>query len=238
MIGDDGADYHQRLILPAALELLALRAGERVIDLCCGQGVFARAALTAGASAVLGVDASPRLIEAARQRTAGSGAVRFEAADVRHPGPWADGSFDAGACLMAVQDVDQPGGLFASLAASLRPGGRAAIVMMHPCFRIPRQSGWGWDDEKKSQYRRIDRYATPLDVPISTAPRRAPGAQTVFHHRPLAEYLTLLGSAGLMVNAARELCSHRRADSGPRARAENRAATEIPLFLAFRCVRA
>lgn len=214
-----------------------MRAGERVIDLCCGQGVFARAAMAAGASAVLGVDASPRLIEAARQRT-GSGGARFEIADVRRPGEWADGSFDAGVCLMAVQDVDQPAGLFASLAAALRAGGRAAIVMMHPCFRIPRQSGWGWDQEKKAQYRRIDRYASPLDVPISTAPRRAPDVQTVFHHRPLGELLNLLGAAGLLVSAARELCSHRLATSGPRARAENRAAAEIPLFLALGCIRA
>ena len=34
----------------------------------------------------------------------------------------------------------------ASAAWALRPGGRLALLLTHPCFRIPRQSGWGWDE--------------------------------------------------------------------------------------------
>jgi hypothetical protein len=35
------------------------------------------------------------------------------------------------------------------------------LLLTHPCFRVPRQSGWGWDEQRKLQYRRVDRYLTP-----------------------------------------------------------------------------
>jgi hypothetical protein len=53
-----------------------------------------------------------------------------------------------------------------SAAWLLRPRGRLAILMTHPCFRVPRQSGWRWDASRRLQYRRVDRYLTKLDVPI------------------------------------------------------------------------
>lgn len=42
LVGDEGSDYHRNVILPAALKLLDLKAGERVLDLCCGQGILTR----------------------------------------------------------------------------------------------------------------------------------------------------------------------------------------------------
>ena len=123
------------------------------------------------------------------------------------------------------------------MGRALRVGGRAVIVMMHPCFRVPRQSSWDWDYGKKIQYRRIDRYARPLDIPIATRPGRDPSQHTTFHHRPLADYINALGAAGLAVVACEEPLSHRRADAGGRSRGENRAAEEIPVFLALKAVR-
>jgi hypothetical protein len=138
---------------------------------------------------------------------------------------------------MAVQDLEEIEPVFAGLAQALRPGGRAVLVMMHPCFRIPRQSHWGWDDTRKIQFRRLDCYASPLEIPIAMHPGRGDGHATRFHHRPLATCLTALGKAGLAVTAADEWCSHRRSQAGPRSRAEHRAAREFPLFLALTTIR-
>ena len=77
LVGADGSDYHRNVILPAAMDLLAVRAGEAVLDLCCGQGVLVRHLLTAGAGRVLGVDASGKLIGAARQRYGGEKKASF-----------------------------------------------------------------------------------------------------------------------------------------------------------------
>jgi ubiquinone/menaquinone biosynthesis C-methylase UbiE len=234
LVGESGSDYHQNVILPAALRLLAPKAGESVIDICCGQGVLARPLLDSGIGRFTGVDASPRLIEAAKSRHGGDPRVSFSIADVCQPGAWADGSHDAATCLMAVHDVPDISALFANMARALKPGGRAVLVLMHPCFRIPRKTHWGWDGDQKIQYRRIDSYTTALEIPITTHPGREASQHTIFHHRPLAALLTALGQAGLPVTACEELHSHRRSQaSGPFSKAEHRAAEEFPLFLAL-----
>lgn len=237
LVGESGSDYHRNVILPAALRLLGPVAGRSVIDLCCGQGVLAGPLLEAGATRFTGIDASKRLIQAARKRHGRDPRVRFLVADATKPGEWEDAGHDAAACLMAVHDVDDLDGLCARLAGSLKPGGRAVLVFMHPCFRVPRQTHWGWDNDQKVQFRRVDRYVSPIEIPIATHPGKDTGEQTVFHHRPLAEVLNALGKAGLAVTACEEPCSHRRSQPGPFSKAEHRAAAEIPVFLALQAVK-
>lgn len=237
LIGDDGSDYHRRVILPAALRLLGARAGQRILDICCGQGVLARclAESVPQIAEIVGVDASPQLIDAARRRTPTNGGprMRFEVHDARQLESLSQADFDAAACLMAVHDVDDIAALFGGAAHALRSGGRLVIVMMHPCFRIPRQSSWGWDADKKTQYRRLDRYAEPLRIPVATHPGRAADEHTQFFHRSLTDYFAALEQAGFVALRLEELYSHRRAEPGGRSRGENRAAEEFPLFLAL-----
>jgi ubiquinone/menaquinone biosynthesis C-methylase UbiE len=237
LVGDDGSDYHRHVILPAALRLLDPRPGERILDLCCGQGVLTRQLLERGAGHVLAVDASARLIAAAKTRGAAGARARFVVRDATHLDELADGTFDAAACVMAVQDVEDMDALFGGMGRALRPAGRAVLVMMHPCFRVPRQSDWGWDEQKKTQYRRVDRYLSPLQVPIATHPGSDPGRQTLFHHRSLGDCISGLGRAGLAVVAAEELTTHREPPPGPRHRGHKRSFEEIPVFLALKAVR-
>ena len=238
LVGEAGSDYHKNVILPAALRMLDARPGESVIDVCCGQGVLVRPLLEAGIGRFTGVDASPRLIEAAKSRHGKDPRVSWVVADVCQAGAWADGSHDAAACLMAVHDVADAVALFANVARALKPGGRAVFVFMHPCFRSPRKTHWGWDGDQKIQYRRVDGYGTPLEIPITTHPGKDSGELTVFHHRPLAELLTSMGKGGLAVLACEELYSHRRSQAtGPFSKAEHRAAEEFPLFIALKAMR-
>ncbi len=238
LVGESGSDYHRQLILPAAMRLLAPAAGESVIDVCCGQGVLAPLITAAGCAAYHGIDASERLIAAARARYGRDPRVSLTVADACKPASWADGSHHAAACLMAVHDVPELGGLIANLHASLKPGGRAALVLMHPCFRIPKRSHWGFDNDCKIQYRRLDSYATPEAIPVTTHPGREQSQSTTFHHRPLAQLITALGKAGLALTTCEELYSHRRSQgSGPFSKAEHKAAAEFPLFLALRAVK-
>lgn len=237
LVGADGSDYHRNVILPAAMDLLAVREGEAVLDLCCGQGVLVRQLLSAGAGRVLGVDASGKLIGAARQRYGGEKKAVFLRADACATGDWADGSYAAAACVMAVHDVPDLNGLMCNIVAALKPGGRAAIVMMHPCFRIPKESHWGWDADQKVQYRRLDRYGKAIEIGIQTRPGLGTDESTVFYHRPLAELISVMGKAGLGVTNCTELFSHRRSQIGPFSKAEHRAAEEFPLFLGLAAVK-
>lgn len=238
LVGESGSDYHQNVILPAALRMLGARSGESVIDICCGQGVLIRPLLEAGIGKYTGVDASRRLVESAKGRHGADPRVSLMVADACQPGPWADGENDAATCLMAVHDVPDIGGLFSNVAAALKPGGRVVTVLMHPCFRIPKKSHWGWDGDQKIQYRRLDSYGKPLEIPITTHPGKNTGEQTHFYHRPLADLLSAMGQGGLAVTACEELYSHRRSQgNGPFSKAEHAAAEEFPLFLALKSVK-
>ena len=217
--------------------MLEPQPGESIIDVCCGQGVLVKPLLDSGIARYTGIDASPRLIAAAKSRHGTERRVSLITADACAPGPWADASHDGATCLMAVHDVAEPMALISNIARAIRPGARAVFVFMHPCFRIPRQSHWGWDADQKIQYRRLDAYASALDIPITTHPGKNSGGQTVFHHRPLAEVLTAIGQGGLAVTACEELYSHRRSQTGPFSKAEHRAAQEFPLFLALKALR-
>ncbi len=237
LVGADGSDYHRNVILPAVMDSLAISPGERVLDVCCGQGVLVRHLLAAKASKVVGVDASGKLIAAAKERYAAERKAKFLRADACAPGDWADSGFDAAACVMAVHDVPDAEGLMRNISAALKPGGRVVIVMMHPCFRIPRESHWGWDGDQKIQFRRLDKYGKALEIGIQTRPGLGTDESTTFYHRPLAEVISSMGAAGLGVTGCAELFSHRRSQSGPFSKAEHRAAEEFPLFLGLKAVR-
>jgi len=110
-------------------------------------------------------------------------------------------------------------------------------VLTHPAFRIPRQSGWGRDEDRKLLFRRVDRYLTPLKIPIDMRPYKMPEQQVTWtYHRPIQTYVNGLAAAGLWTNALEEWPSTKVSQPGPTARAENRARVEFPLFLALRAV--
>src|SRR5206468_10827783 len=119
----------------------------------------------------------------------------------------------------------------------LREGGRFVIVMMHPAFRGPKETSWGWDEKETIQYRRVDRYLIPRKSPIVAHPGKAPDVYTWTFHKPIEAYVKAARNAGLLIDALEEWPSHKTSTSGPRAPAENVARSEIPMFLALRGVK-
>jgi hypothetical protein len=123
------------------------------------------------------------------------------------------------------------------ISRALSPRGRLVIVMMHPCFRGPKETSWGWDEKEKIQYRRVDRYLLPRKSPIVTRPGIDAGTYTWTFHKPIEAYVKALRNAGLLIDALEEWPSHKTSTSGPRAHAENVSRKEIPMFLAIRAVK-
>lgn len=232
LVGEKGSDYHQNVLLPGALKLLAPQTGERIIDIACGQGVFCRELAKAGA-AVTGVDAAENLIKAARSRSSN---VKYLVADAANLKTIADRSFNAASCIMALQNMDPLKKIISEMSRVVAAKGRILLVMSHPCFRIPRQSGWGFDEKRKLQYRRVDSYLTPQKIPIQMHPGAAPGKLTWTFHRPLTDYFQALHECGLAVTKLEEWVSHRQSKPGSTSRMENRSRDEIPLFLAILAV--
>jgi SAM-dependent methyltransferase len=232
-VGEGGSEYHRAVVIPAVMRLLDPRRGEQVLEVGAGQGALAPAVARVGAQ-YTGVDASPRLIQMARRHHGKDG--RFLVGDARRLTSISElepGSFDAVVFMLSLQDMDPLEEVVASAARMLTPGGRMVILLTHPAFRIPRQSGWGWDEGRKLVYRRVDRYLTPLPVPLKSLPGKEGGVTRSFH-RPIEAYVNALASNGLLVDRMEEIPAHRFRITGGSSRAENMARKEIPLFLGIR----
>lgn len=234
LVGDAGSEYHREVVVPGTLRLLSLQTGESAIDVACGQGVLCRALHERGVQ-VTGVDAAQELIDAARQRS--GEAIRYLVGDARNLSFLPDARFNAAACVLAIQNIHPIAPVFAEVSRLLVPGGRVVLVMMHPCFRGAKETSWGWDEQAKVQYRRVDRYLTPRKTPIVTHPGSDPHHYTWTFHKPIGEYVKSLRTAGLLIDTIEEWPSHKQSEPGPRAPAENLARKEIPMFMAIRAVK-
>lgn len=136
------AMFGARADLLAALALLdpAMRVG----DLGCGTGVLT-AALAPHVAHVDAVDASPAMLDAARQRLAGAPNVTV------HDGalealPLADGALDAAVLLLVLHHVADPARALREVRRVLRPGGRVLVADMrvHAHEEYRQQMGHVW----------------------------------------------------------------------------------------------
>jgi ubiquinone/menaquinone biosynthesis C-methylase UbiE len=128
----------RHLILPGlgshgdrGLELHPPQPGERVLDIGCGFGDASRqiAAMVEPGGEVVGVDASPRFIEAARAEAEAAGVanVRFEVADVQAGG--LEAGFDRAFSRFGTMFFANPVVALRKVREALVPGGELCMVV-------------------------------------------------------------------------------------------------------------
>lgn len=234
LVGDEGSEYQREVIFPGVLRMLGIKPGQRVLDVACGQGAFCRVLHQHGAR-VTGVDASRQLIALARQRSEQS--IQYFVGDARKLDFLPAGAFDAATCILAMQNIDDIRPVLTGISRAISSSGRLVVVMMHPCFRSPRHTSWGWDEANQVQYRRVERYLLPRKHPIVMHPGQKTGEYTWTFHRPIGAYVKAMRAAGVLLDATEEWAGHKTSTSGPRATAENLARKEIPMFMAMRGVK-
>ncbi len=120
--------YGDRFSLEAMLSLLP--ADYVVADLGCGTGALV-AQLAPHVKQVIGIDLSPEMLKAARQRMTGLANVELRKGDLAKL-PIAAGTCDAALCVLALTYVDDPPLAVREMRRILRPGGRAVIVDLLP----------------------------------------------------------------------------------------------------------
>ena len=116
-----------------------VRPGDYVLDAACGTGDLALADLRAGASRVVGVDFSERMLELAERK---SSAVEWIQGDLCRL-PFPDGTFQAVTIGFGLRNVSDRAGALRELGRVLAPGGRLGILEitkargpLAPFFRI------------------------------------------------------------------------------------------------------
>jgi ubiquinone/menaquinone biosynthesis C-methylase UbiE len=169
-VGEPYHDHYGRRLV----EVLAPRPTDDLLDVGCGRGaVLVPAAGRVGR--LVGVDASPRMVEGAREELdrAGAGPVDLRVMDAESLG-FEDGSFDAVTCAFTLFFLPRPERAAAEFARVLRPGGRVIV------------STWGDDDPRWT-------FADDLlaALPVARRPVRRP------FDRP-DDVRALLAAAGLV----------------------------------------
>ncbi len=226
LVAKGGHTYHKEVIFPHLQEWYTFSEEDAVLDLGCGQGVFARQ-LPKGVRYV-GVDAAKSLIEKAEKRSN----HQFMVGDVTKPLK-VKGDFSHAFIILALQNMADGAKAIANGTKHLRKGGTLTLILNHPCYRIPRQSSWGVEEAKKIQYRRVDRYLSPMEIPIQMHPSKGQKSEKTFsYHVPLSTYVEWMRDGGLAITRLEEWGSP-KTSTGKWAKMENRARKEFPLFLAL-----
>jgi SAM-dependent methyltransferase len=115
----------------AYLDLLDVKAGERVLDVGCGSGVVTRdiARRVGPGGRAVGIDQSPQFLVVARELTQAAGLgdqAEFREGSALHL-PFPDGAFDVAIAVTVLSH--SPGGehAIAEMARVVRPGGRVGV---------------------------------------------------------------------------------------------------------------
>lgn len=229
-VGDKGHYYHQHVIFPKMLEMVDFKQIHSLLDLGCGQGVLARQIKSS--IEYLGIDLAASLIDYAKKQDRNP-KHQFLVKDLTKPIELQKKDYDLATLILALQNIEKPENAIKNGAIHLKKGGLLLIILNHPCFRIPRQSSWEIDQEKKIQYRRIDRYLSEMKIPINMEPsKKNKSSKTWSFHLPLSAYFECLKKNGLAVIDLQEWCSD-KVSYGKTSKMENEARLEFPLFLAL-----
>lgn len=227
-----GHYYHEHLVIPNATRLLKLGKNDSLLDLACGGGVLARA--IPKSVPYLGVDVSRSLIENAKMNDRNPLHSYIEA-DVTRRLP-TDERFSRAAIILALQNIKDPEIAIRHASDHLEEGGILVIVLNHPSFRIPRQSSWGIDEQNKMQYRKVNRYFSSLEIPITMHPGKTESSVTWSYHLPLSSYTDMLDRNGFVIKRLEEWSSD-KVSEGKKQKMENRARSEFPLFMAIQAIK-
>jgi demethylmenaquinone methyltransferase/2-methoxy-6-polyprenyl-1,4-benzoquinol methylase len=121
----------------AAVEAVAARPEDRVLDVACGTGLVSKALVERWGCRVVGLDQSAAMLGRAREKVASSTrlAGRIELVEGQAESlPFADAEFDHLTFTYLLRYVDDPAATLRELARVVRPGGRVSSLE----FCLPR----------------------------------------------------------------------------------------------------
>jgi SAM-dependent methyltransferase len=206
--------------VPSFLDLLP-PPPRRLLDVGCGEGRLG-AVYTERGYEVVGIDASPRLVEAARER---HDAIVGDATAL----PFAEASFELVTMFMSLHDFDEPAAAVAEAARVLRAGGQLCLAVEHPFSTAGAF-------ESREPHARFVVDGSYLEVRRTASDHERDGIRVTFAQiaGPLGWYARMLEDAGLFVEAMREPVPDAAAVAAYPSLARR---LRIPLFLQLRAVK-
>ena len=198
---ESGADYYRHDIHgPALLAACEPLANLRVLDLGCGQGYFCRQLAGRGAH-VVGIDIAEQQIAYAQQHEARHplGIEYHVVSATAVDRCWQPGSFDLVTACMSLHDMADPGAALRGAFQVLRPGGRMAFSLPHPCTDTPYRE-WERGEEGEGKALKIDRYFDSGPTIVRwTMKRLIYHWHTPYWRRTLSEWSELVAEADFLI---------------------------------------
>lgn len=151
--------------LDAAGEWHRLRAlfpdvrGKRVLDLGCGYGWHCRYAAEQGASGVLGLDGSEKMISKAKAETSG-GEIRYEVCPLEEYA-YPEESWDLVISNLVLHYVEDLESVYRNVRRTLKAGGCFLFNIEHPVFTAGIRQDWIYDENGRPLYWAVDNYYYP-----------------------------------------------------------------------------
>lgn len=171
--------------------------GKAVLDLGCGYGWHCKYAADRGAEAVLGLDASRRMIAEAKARNAHP-RVRYEVRTLdgySYPGE----AYDLVICNLVLHYLVDLEEAYRNVHRTLRPGGVFLFNIEHPVFTAGVNEEWVVDKTGKPLYWPVDRYFFPGQRETVFL-----GQRVKKQHHTLTQILGGLLNAGFRLEAVEE----------------------------------
>jgi 2-polyprenyl-3-methyl-5-hydroxy-6-metoxy-1,4-benzoquinol methylase len=210
LMGDEGNLFQRLLVGPTTERLLEVQPGMVILDVACGNGVFARRLAQLGAQ-IVAADYSARLVELAKARSEKRGdQIEFQQVDATNSEQLlalGEKRFDAVVCNMALQDMTTIEPLINTVPRLLKPGGRFVFAIPHPCFNQTTARKIIEEEDRDGQL--VTSYALKIYSYLTTTVQKAMGAPNepnphYYFDRPLNVLLNTCFKAGFVMDGLEE----------------------------------
>lgn len=182
---------------PTLQPLLPEFEGKRVLDLGCGYGWHCLWAAQHGATQVLGLDLSEKMLEIAREKNIFP-QIEYSRCAMEQAA-FLPGSYDIVLSSLALHYVKDYPTLVQNIADWLVPGGRFVFTVEHPIFTAEGSQDWTYGPDGAIAHFPVDHY-------FEEGERKAVflGETVTKYHRTLATYLSTLLQKGFVLEAVTE----------------------------------
>jgi SAM-dependent methyltransferase len=192
-----------------------------VLDLGCGFGWHCRYAREQGASSVVGVDISEKMLQKARESSQDP-LISYRKLPIEDI-VFAESPFDVVISSLALHYIKSFEEISRKIYDCLKPGGSFVFSVEHPIFTSRSEQDWHYDEHGNRLHWPVDNYQTEGMRETSFLTENV-----VKYHRTISTYMNDLIGAGFTIKAVKEsVPSEEMINSIPEAKDESRR----PMFL-------
>ena len=200
------ADNENHMVAdPALFSLAPDLTGKKVLDIGCGYGHNCTRFREMGATYVLGVDLSEKMIAAARELNPENEYMRADGSDLTT----ISGKFDTIFSAQTLHYIEDFAKLCSEVAAMLNEGGHFIFSQLHPMatasFHLPNEADtpnedlWGRDENGEKLHWKLRNYGLSGKREVLWLENKV-----INHHRSISEIVNTLIAAGFVIEAMLE----------------------------------